>query len=416
MSGVEPTSYNGSDSDATQCRDDNISCYDLAEVPAALAVHSFFLALIGIVSLLANGLVFLLVAKYKRLRTNHSNLLALLLVASDLSLTFTYILPTFTTAVLKDWVYGERGCVAFGFLAAYVLLVRWMVISVFCIDRFCTVRFPFRYQNRRRKIVLLILSFAAWFLPAVASVIPIHIFSCFSLRTNIPTCLPSCMTRDYSSLCKIYYAFTSVISFFMGSILPTLIYIWLYRKGRTARTSMRNSIGHITVQIAGTVVKKPYVDYKSVDDRDRRATATFMLVFLTVLVTATPSFLAQAIRAVNVEFHCSWPIYIHFAIHQLLLFAFILNPILIMRDPDFRHCLKLLFCKNRHGSTTDAVASTGFNNKVPDQVQEIDIPNHKEVQCLQEKLSDSQIPHVQVTTAKENIKRDSVGTVSCSSV
>ena len=408
MSGEEPTSCNGN---ATQCQD---SCYDLNEAPAAVAVHGFFLALLGIVSVLANGLVLLLVAKFKRLRTN-SNILALLLVTSDLSLTFSYILPTFTTAVMKKWVFGEGGCIAFGFLAAYVLLVRWMIISVFCIDRFCTVKFPFKYHKRRRKLIQLALSIAAWFLPAVASVVPIHVFASFSLRPNIPTCLPNCIESEHSRLCKAYYAIISIITFFMGSILPTLIYIWLYRKGRTARTSIRNSVGHITVQIAGTIVKKPYVDYKAVDDRDKKATATFMLVFLTILVTATPSFLSQAIRAISLDFHCSWPIYLHFTIHQLLLSAFILNPILIMKDPDFRHCLKLLFCKNRNCGSTDSIASTGFANRIPEEAQVISVSNLNEEQSFQEKLPNPQIPHLQVTTAEENFKNNS-DNVSCSSV
>lgn len=377
---------------SSRCQPENgTECYELSAIPpGALITHSFFLVLIGTLSLLANGLVLLLVVKYRRLRSNHSVLLALLLVAGDLSLTITYILPTFVTTIYKRWVFGQAGCIAFGFLAADVLLTRWMIISLFCIDRYCNVKFPFKYQ-RYRKVILIVLGIAAWLVPAVATAVPIRVFADFTLRTNIPTCLPSCIPNGKNSgLCKIYYAITSFISFFMGSILPTILYCWLYCKGKTARTSIRNSIGQITVQVAGGIIRRPYTDYKSINDRDRRATVTFMLVFITVLVTAAPSFLSQGVRALNFEFHCSIPIYLHFIVLHLLLSASILDPLFIMRDADFRYCLKHLFCCN--GTNDDAIGSNSYNNQPPDQIQGIPLENNLNLQQENQSLTEENSP------------------------
>ena len=410
----------GAVGNSTPCPLENFTCYNLSDVPnGALAVHTFFLALIGLLSLLANGLVLFLVAKYKRLRSNHSVLLTLLLVASDLALTVTYILPTFVTTIYKEWEFGKTGCVAFGFLASDFLLTRWMIISLFCMDRFFNVKFPFKYK-RRRKVILIVLSVAAWLIPAVATGVPIQVFAGFELRSNIPTCLPECNSKNrYSGLCKVYYAITSSISFFMGSILPMIIYSWLYCKGKTARMSIRNSIGHITLQVTGGIIKKPYTDYKTINDRDRRATLTFMLVFITVLVTAAPAFTSQAIRASNIKFHCSIPIYVHFVILHILLLAFILNPLFIMRDADFRHCLRHLFC------CSGTEVGNSFNTRPPDQIQDelsASNPNYLKTQSLTKDISldhlELPLEHLELSTKDEDTLNNtgSSETVSYTSV
>lgn len=357
----------------TPCPAAEESCYELSDIPhGAIVTHGLFLALNGVLSVLVNGLVILLVVKYKRLRNNISILLALLLVVSDLSLTFTYVFPSFLTAILKKWIFGDAGCIAFGFLASDVLLTRWMIIGLFCVDRFCNVKFPFTYQ-KRRKPILISLSVAAWLVPAVVTIIPIQLFADFKLRANIPTCLPSCITSDKSpnTLCKGYYFIITVASFIMGSILPTVLYSWLYCKGKSARTSVRHSIGQITVQVAGGIIKRPYTDYSAIIDRDKRATVTFLLVFITVLLTAAPTFLAQAIRAINFQAHCNLTVYVHFTINHILLLAFILNPIFIMRDADFRHCLKHLFCCK--GTCEDGIASNSFTTRPTNTIQEMQL-------------------------------------------
>lgn len=399
-------------------------CYELSNVShGALVTHGFFLALNGILSFLANGLVLLLVVKYKRLRNNISILLALLLVVSDLSLTFTYVFPAFVTAIFKEWIFGEAGCIAFGFLAADVLLTRWMIIGLFCVDRFSNVKFPFTYQ-KRRKPILISLSVAAWLVPAVATLIPIHSFADFNVRANIPTCLPSCtINNPLSNLCKGYYFITGIVSFVMGSILPTILYSWLYCKGKSARMSVRNSIGQITVQVAGGIIKRPYTDYKVIIDRDKRATVTFLLVFITVLLTAAPTFLAQAIRAINFKAHCNLTVYVHFAITHILLFAFILNPIFIMRDADFRHCLKHLFCCK--GTCEDAIASNSFTTRTTNTIQEMQLDNIQdsgEAKTLPQDFPEEQEVTLQeVTLEYLELPTDANATVmddgvSCSSV
>lgn len=368
------------------CVTENLTCYDLAEISTTiLAVHATFLVILTVLSLLANGLVLLLVAKYKRLRNNRSVLLTLVIVAADLLLTFTYSLPSLVTTIFRRWVFGTRGCMAFGFVASDILFTRWLIISIFCIDRFCNVKFPFRYRKHGKWILVALIP-SAWITPLILSAIPLPIFAEFELRLNIPTCLPGCHDNEqFVNLCKIYYGIITAVSFIMGSIVPISIYSWLYTKGKNMRRSVRNSIGQITVQVAGGVIRRPFTDYRAITDTEKRATVTFMLVFITVLVTALPTFLSQLVRAISFRLHCNLPLYIHFVIFQILLSAFVLNPIFIMRDADFRHCIVDLFCCGRRTGDTTFINSYNWdqNHRHATECNHNHLGNCPEIQEMQ---------------------------------
>lgn len=337
---IDPTG----EGDVNDSEEGNATCYSLeAAHPAIVVVHALVLSVIVVCSLLGNGLVLLLVARFRELRTR-STIVSLCLVIADLLFTLCYTFPAIITTGKRGWVFGPNGCKAFGFIASDMLITRWLILSLLCLDRFCTVRFPFSYQ-RRGKCVMIILASLAWITPLVASAIPIPFFTTFELRDNHPICLPTCQREILGGLCRIYYAAIFTITFVIGTVIPLFLYSWLYHKARKLRKSVKFKLGHHTVQIAnGILVPQPVEEYQTIK-KEKQATITFVLIFVTVVVTGMPGYLLQITRSISIVLHCKIPLYIHFIVIEFFLCAPMLTPLVIMRDRAFRTSIaKLLFC------------------------------------------------------------------------
>ena len=332
----------------TNDSNDTFACYSLSETHmAGIIVHACVLTVCILSSLLTNGLVILLVIKYKRLRVR-SVILSLSVVAADVLLSLSYTLPTLVTTVARKWVFTDSGCTAFAFLAHEFLITRWLIMGMLCLDRFFTVRFPLKYRMYSKKI-LIGLAVLSWTIPFVLALPVLLNFSTGSLRHNIPTCLPICERSG----CKIYYALCLSIAFFIGCVLPIILYSWMYYKARKCRRSTLY-LGEATVKITGsTLVGTSMAEFFS-NPRERRAVYTFLLLLVTVVVTGLPSYMSQTLRSISLEVHCQAPIYVYFIITELLLTASTLNALVIMRDRDFRHCIKHLFCCNKYSRTGDS--------------------------------------------------------------
>ena len=321
------------------------TCYDLEEVPkAALVVHALLIAVIIAATLLGNGLIFLLVARYKILRSRS--------VFANLSLTFADVLwclcyhtPALVSASYAGWAFGEAGCCAFAVLSIDFLLTRWLVMAVVCIDRFSTVRFPFSYAKYSR-CILTVLTTTAWILPFLLAFLPAASKMSYSaFRPNIPTCLFNC--EESNQFCRFYYGIVVSLSFVVGAVIPTILYVWLYRRARSLRPTAV-ILGQMVLQPAtGVVANQPlshsYPDKRS---RDIQSYLTFILILVTFIVTAAPAYLSQIFRSSDYEDWCKVPIYVHFGIQLVFLSSTALDPLVIMRDRDFRQCLKhMLFCQ-----------------------------------------------------------------------
>ena len=350
---VWPTSYNTSDNESEQ--DNNRSCFSLDAAPVALqAWHATVLSIIILCSLLGNVLVLVLVVAYKKLKTR-SVIISMSLVVADILFTLTYTLPALVTTVSKEWMFGDNGCIAFGFLASTLLTTRWFILSLLCLDRFCTIFFPFSYNKRGKRGIIMNIIFISitWLVPFVLSIIPVHIFVEFELRENNPTCLPTCDSQT----CRIYYFFTITITYIIGTILPIILYSCLFHKARQHKKSAKLKMGHYTIRVAsGALVTQPIAEVPKTNPREYQATVTFLLLFVTVAITATPSYLLQLLRAISSDLHCAISLFVHFISFEILLSASVLTPLVIMKDKNFRACLHHLF---RCGRKTGDMISSG---------------------------------------------------------
>ena len=229
---------------------------------------------------------------------------------------------------------------AIGFMGYEFLITRWMIMAVLCIDRFCTVRFPFKYE-KYSKCVLISLTLVAWILPFLLSIPSVIGFGNVGFRQNIPTCVVDCKNGP----CIVYFRILTTASAIIGGVLPIVLYSWMYYRARKLRPSAM-TLGRLSIQLAsGAVVSQPIAQLEqSSIDRELRAMLTFALIFVTVLATAIPAYIFLIVRTISEALWCRIPLAVHFVGIEIFLLATALDPILILRDRDFRRCLADLFC------------------------------------------------------------------------
>ena len=214
-------------------------------------------------------------------------------------------------------------------------------MAVLCIDRFCTVRFPFKYE-KYSKCVLIWLTLVAWILPFILSIPSVvGTFGNVGFRRNIPTCAVDCQNGG----CAAYFRVLTTTSVVIGGVLPIVLYAWMYYRARRLRPAAM-TLGQLSIQLAsGAIVSQPIAQLEqSSRDREFRAMLTFALIFVTVLATAIPAYIFLILRTANEELWCRIPLAVHFVGIEIFLLATALDPILILRDRDFRRCLNDLFC------------------------------------------------------------------------
>ena len=361
----------------------DLDCYSLETTPdGAQILYTIVLGCIVAVSLLGNGLVLLLVSRYKQLRSR-SVMVSLSVVAADILLTITYTLPILVTAALHRWPFGYGGCVVFGGTSFQFLMTRWLIMALLCVDRFSTVRFPFSYR-RYSKRILIVLTVLAWAIPFLFS-LPTFSNSGFGpvqLRENLPTCFITC--GEEGRACQLFYLFYFTTVFFLGSAVPIGLYSWMYYHARKLRPTML-ALGHVTTQVAsGAIVRTPVAQYQ-LPSREKRAFVTFALIMFTVLITGVPAYILQLVRVASLTAHCRIPIYVHYIITSFLLSASALDPFVIMRTKDFRTCIKLLFCR-RMAHTEDITSRDGH----PEQLDHLTLSKSASNESQQSALSDVQ--------------------------
>ena len=327
-----------------------------------IAFHATFTSLVIVTGLLANSLVLVLVAKDKRLR-HRSILVGLNIVFVDILLTIFYHGVILTNCLSKGWSYNEQPgpdliCKTYGVLTTVLINIRWFAIGVLTTDRFLTVKFPFRYEKYSRRF-LIVASLLTWTLPpGLASLLSLSLVS-YSFRANIPTCLPSCINAKYRTACTLINTGVLTTMFIVGCIIPTGMYMWMYHKARKMRT--RYTLGQLTLNVTTSVAvnMRPAQNIRS--QYDRQAMVTVFLIFLTILFTSLPSYLFILLRQISVCIFFKIPVVIHFIITDIFIASTALDPVVLMKNRDFRNVIYELFhkkCLCRHHVTDGRTSST----------------------------------------------------------
>ena len=191
-----------------------------------------------------NVLIVVLVAKFKSLH-QRDFAMAMQVVAADIL--FVLCLPfAIATMLGSNHRLVPKECYFMGFTKLFVNFVRFMMMFVLSLDRFCCVFFPFTYAAHGKKVCAG-LSAAVWVLAMIVAAVPLAI-DCYGYMPNFGFC----MVQPYCSiLCRSFTigVVSAMVTF--GGLVPTMLYSFMFLKAR------RLAKKELTAETAGS--SRPHV-------------------------------------------------------------------------------------------------------------------------------------------------------------
>lgn len=357
--------------DYAVCSDGNnltYSYYNLSVTSSiALYFHAAILGVIIVFGGCVNAIVLLLIACDKRLR-HRSTYAALNIVLVDFLLTIFYHGVALTSIIRKEWPYGSDNvdvCRFYSFMSPYFVYVRWIALSLICVDRFLTVRFPFHYE-RHNKAFLGILTVLVWLLPIVFGGL-ILVVGKPTFRANVPTCVVSCVNETESELCQFLNVVLFTATLIIGGVIPSVLYTWMYLKGRRLRPKLVLGTFTSSVSIQSNFVKRQYANEVN---REQRTLISLILVYLSVVLTSLPQYLVLLLRGVHVCYFFKIPIFVQFIVSDIFFLSTALDPIVLMRTREFRIAFMQYILRRKRRNSIPPVRSVSLqsNETVPSQV------------------------------------------------
>ena len=328
----------------------NLTCEELQLVfgsPLPLPIHvanvlryvqAFFYLIGFIFGSLLNLFVMMLILRYKKLRTVTFTL-ALQVCIGDMINSIIVFLTSAVNAIAGRYVFTGL-CSTFGFILFFLGLARFYLMFVLVLDRFCTVFMPFSYQRRRIKVALLF-SIGAWMLAFTIALFPVRgLLDCYTVFRNTWTCLPAdgCINQR---ACFAYRWISYLISNISG-VVSLVMYLFLFRKAR----KLRNRVAVATPSETATSETEREEMARRMK-HERRANITFFLLFLALIgVSIPPSIFVLIGRIIVIISGTALPT--AYTVAEVLVgptisLLIIIDPIVIMRNQDFREIIRMLF-------------------------------------------------------------------------
>lgn len=193
--------------------------------PAIDYIQATITLVIFVISLTVNLLIVYLVVRFKRLR-KRAFLLTLQLVAFNLCYTVMVLPVVFVSAVLRRWVLGDVACYILGGIANGFFTTNFLTILILTLDRFFTIFMPFFYDRHGNKIAT-----GMFLLLCLAVVLRFVInasLGCFKFALTHKMCVASGTTE----ICTVATATFAWVHVFAGVVVPIVLYIIMYMKGR----------------------------------------------------------------------------------------------------------------------------------------------------------------------------------------
>ena len=273
--------------------------------PLQVAIFSVYIVLGG----LLNGCIVFLVAKY---RTLHQTDFALTMQVVIANVLFVLCFPfAMGTLMGGSHLLVPAECYIMGFVKLTLNFVRFMMMLVISIDRFCLVFSPFSYPRYRTKACIC-LSFIAWASAFLASFIPLFM-DCYGY---LPT-FGFCMVRTHCSIqCWVYTAGVICLMVFLGGILPSILYTLMFCKAR--KFAKMNNVSILLQNSAHGQV-------------------TFLLLLVTLLGFSAPLLVAIVFwKELSMQFGETM-YWVYFGLSMTVFEAIVVaDPIMIMRNRDVR--------------------------------------------------------------------------------
>lgn len=143
-----------------------------SNLPAFIVVQSVFLALIMIVSAVANSFICRCILAHRSLRTI-TNSFIFNLAATDFLLSVLCMPFALVSAITGRWVFGEVMCKLTGFLISVLCIASILTLVLVAIDRYLAICRPLKYcilVTHKKSVMMLVY---VWLHAAVCSILPV---------------------------------------------------------------------------------------------------------------------------------------------------------------------------------------------------------------------------------------------------
>lgn len=251
-------------------------------IPAVVDyLYAAIVLIIAVVGIVLNGLVLILVTRYKALR-QRSFLLSLQIVVLHLILSSTVLIGSVVVnAIGREWLYGRAACQFMGSVHDSLVSVRFLLMLVLTLDRVFTVFNPFFYTKYAARVSFA-MSAVVWIASIVRGIVPLSgILDCY---TYIPTFSTCTAVTGCSKECSIYIFTTLTVTDFLGAIVPFFLYLVLFWKAKDIKRRLAIA-GRRSSQ--SSIIRNSRI---SVKQQDNRAAITFLILFIALLGLTVPAF------------------------------------------------------------------------------------------------------------------------------
>ena len=326
------------------CKEDNITTYKYYNMSAVedvtIVFHSIFLSILLVVGVFGNSFVLFMVAKDKRLQYRSIIVTLSIVVVDLLLLTFQYGVALLSD-IKREWIFGSSDyntCRGLSIIITYLYYVRWVALAATATNRFLTVRFPFHYRTYSRAI-LLVLTTLNWVFPALVSVTSLLPITTSTYRTYMPGCVPNCNAINTTNSCLAVRGFNFLFTIVVG-VVPSILYTWMFRKGRRLHSKYVLGEFALTVTAATTKAKTMFKYYES--KRNRNALTTLTFLYISGIITTLPRFITDIFIIISPCEFFRIPLSVQYICSGIFALYTVLDPIIIIRNGDFRKSIKEL--------------------------------------------------------------------------
>ena len=186
--------------------------------------------LILILGSFLNALIIILIVKYRKLR-NVTFSIALQISFGNLIRTCAIGIPMIVNNIAGYWALGYIPCIISALFVEIFSSLRTLLIFVFFLDIFFKVFAPFLYRQYIYRTALAICAFSWCLSFGLGFILLPGILDCFIFIE--PTLL--CVTTSACNSCIIYFIITVSVCFIPSSIVPVVLLVPVYIKGRKYR-------------------------------------------------------------------------------------------------------------------------------------------------------------------------------------
>lgn len=324
----------------------NSSSSDFSNISIWLrSLHGTIIGTLLVVSVTGNSFLLLIFFRNKKLQSR-STLVSLGLVVADLLLAVIWSAQSITNIVAGHNLFETFSCSFLGSSLETVIHARWCTVALIILDRFCNIFFPFIYL-RYSKPFLIILTVLCWFIPAFMATPWLAGFGIYEFRIQQSSCTIIC---DYHKDQSCFYYYTIVHGLFVviGTLLPIALYLVMCVYGYHKSYKMK----HI---VLGTNDRSREVNNRNNEEIttmnskkqnriDMKPLQTFIIIFVSIVFTQLPIYVVNSLRNAR-SIYLSIPLPLHFVLIYIYLLGSVLDPLLIMRNRDFRIAIKNMLRK-----------------------------------------------------------------------